>query len=199
MVYIMGYNIYGVGHNSKGEYPTRINGKHTKCYATWHSMMQRCYDPKYQERCTTYIGCTVYEEWHEFQNFARWYGNNYYEIEGQRMALDKDILYKGNKVYSPNTCVFVPHRINTLFIKSNKIRGNLPIGVSKNGNGYQVGCKNGSGKNISLGYFNTSHEAFLMYKLNKELVIQGIANEYKDKIPTKLYNALMEYEVNEWD
>lgn len=198
MVYIMEYNTYGVGYNSKGEYPTVINGKFTKCYATWNDMMRRCYDLKLQERYPTYIGCEVCEEWYDFQNFAKWYENNYHEVGDERMNLDKDILIKGNKTYSPQTCVFVPHKINMLFTKSNKKRGNSPIGVNENGNGYQVYCRNGD-KQIYLGRFDNPHEAFLMYKLNKELLIQGIANEYKDKIPTRLYEALMKYEVNEWD
>ena len=67
------------------------------------------------------MDCSVYEGWHNFQNFAKWYEDNYYEIEEEQMHLDKDILVKGNKVYSPDTCVFVPETINGLFVKSNAI------------------------------------------------------------------------------
>ena len=154
---------------------------------------------KYHEKYPTYKGCSVCEEWWNFQNFAEWYEDNFYTIEGEKICLDKDILVKGNKIYSPKTCTFVSNRINSLFTKNNKSRGELPIGVTKRKNGHQVYCNNGSGKYICLGTFDTPHEAFLMYKINKELVIQGIANEYKDKIPTKLYEALMEYEVKEYD
>lgn len=93
-------------------------------------MMRRCYDPKYHEKEPTYKGCEVCKEWLNFQMFAEWYYKNHYEIEGQRICLDKDILLKGNKIYSADTCIFVPHRINSLFVKSYKLRGELPIGVS---------------------------------------------------------------------
>ena len=191
--------IYGVGYNSKGKYPTRIDGKDTKCYCTWRNMLQRCYYSKYHEKESTYIDCEVAKEWLDYQVFAEWWHQNYYTIEGEKMCLDKDILMKDNKVYSPDTCVFVSSKINSLFTKCNENRGNLPIGVAKNGNGYQTCCANGSGKNIPLGTFPTVHEAFLMYKINKELLIESVAEEYKAVIPSKLYEALMKYEVSECD
>ena len=105
---------YGIGYLGEGKYKTRENGKLTKCYDTWHSMLERCYYPKYQEKYPTYKDCEVCESWHNFQAFAEWYNDNYYEIHGEVMCLDKDILIKGNKIYSPETCVFVPEKINNL-------------------------------------------------------------------------------------
>lgn len=190
--------ILNVGYLGEGKYKVTINGKTTKHYNLWRTMLKRCYDPKYTQQHPTYIGCEVYSSWHNFQVFGEWIDKNYYEIEGEQVCLDKDILCKGNKIYSPNTCVFVPQRINNLFTKCDKCRGDLPIGVSERKHRYEVhvSCND---KSFQLGTFNTPHEAFLMYKLNKELVIQGIANEYKYKIPTKLYEALMNYEVEEGD
>ena len=120
---------YGIGYLGEGKYNSCENGKKTKCYKVWHSMLQRCYDPKLQEREPTYRGCTVCDKWHNFQTFAEWYNDNYYQIHGEVMCLDKDILIKGNKIYSPETCCFVPEKINTLFVKSDKSRGNNPIGT----------------------------------------------------------------------
>lgn len=117
------------------------------------------------------------------------------------MCLDKDILIKNNKIYSPNTCIFVPQRINNLFTKTNKNRGNLPIGVSYylNYNQYTATCsiikENERKGHKTLGYFNTIEEAFNAYKNFKEKYIKQIANEYKDYIPIKLYNALLNYQV----
>lgn len=127
--------VYGVGYVGEGKYKTRENGKKTKCYNTWHSMIQRCYSEKYHEKRPTYIDCKVCEEWHDFQNFGEWFDNNYYEVEGETMALDKDILFKHNKTYSAETCIFVPQTINSLFVKNNKNRGESIIGTSL--------CKNG--------------------------------------------------------
>ena len=185
-----------IGFIGVGNYTTKINRKDTIYYKVWKSMIERCYNEKRLEKYPTYKDCTVCEEWHNFQNFAKWYEENYYEVDGERMHLDKDILIKGNKVYSPETCVFVPERINTLFVKSNSSRGNLPIGVCKNGNKYVSFLKGyKQAKNGYLGMFNTIEDAFYTYKKTKEEYIKQIANEYKVKIPIKLYESMMKYKV----
>lgn len=124
--------------------------------------------------------------------FAKWWDENYYEIEGQRMEVDKDILHKGNKIYSPNTCVFTPGNINALIINCKKVRGNYPIGVNKLDNGkFRARYSNAmSGKRIHLGCFDTPEEAFRVYKLNKENHIKEVADYYKNQIPERLYKAL---------
>ena len=192
-------SIYGVGYIGIGKFRSiNENGKRTKCYNTWVTMHERCYDTKYQDKNPTYKGCTVCQEWHNFQVFAEWYYEHYYEFgSNERMELDKDILNKRNKVYSPNDCIFVPHSINVLFTKSNKIRGEYPIGVTKhrNRNKFQAQLAKDNGKPIYLGSYDTPNEAFLAYKIAKEQYIKEVANEYKDKIPQKLYDPMMNYEV----
>ncbi len=194
---------YGVGYFGVGKYKARENGKITKVYDVWTKMLQRCYDPYYMNKYPTYIDCYVCKEWHNFQVFAEWYKKEIYECNGERIELDKDILCKGNKIYSPETCVFVPQRINSLFVKSNSKRGKLPIGTSiyKNEkircycNCY---CENEKKfKSYHLGYFplNKPFQAFTCYKNFKENHIKQVADEYKDLIPKKLYEALYRYEV----
>jgi hypothetical protein len=157
-------------------------------------MHRRCYDPKYHEKHPTYKNCKVCKEWNDYQEFAEWYYSHYYELENEIMNLDKDILKKGNKIYSPKTCVFVPQRINSLFVKSNKIRGELPIGVTKHGNKFRA-MLNKDNKLIHLGLYDTVEEAFHAYKHAKEQYIKEVAEEYKGKIDNRLYDALMNYEV----
>jgi hypothetical protein len=106
------------------------------------------------------------------------------------MAIDKDILIKGNKIYSPETCIFVSRKINSLFVKCNKSRGQSPIGVCKHGKKYYVRCSS-----MGIGSFKTIEEAFNAYKQYKEDYIKQVADEYKNKIPKKLYDALYKYEV----
>ena len=191
-----------IGYIGEGKYKTWENGKDTRIYKTWHHMLERCYDEKLHERQPTYIDCEVCKEWHNFQNFAKWYEENYYEIEGQKMCLDKDILYKGNKVYSPNTCVFVPNNINVLFIKRDKMRGDYPIGVDYNKiNGkFRARCniysfEENKNKLKHLGYYDTIEQAFEVYKEFKEKHIKKVADHYKNLIPKKLYQAMYEYKV----
>ena len=166
-------------------------------------MLQRCHDEKYHKKQPTYIDCEVSEEWLNYQNFAEWYYNNYYEIEGEKMCLDKDILHKGNKIYSSDNCVFVPNNINVLFTKSDKARGKYPIGVTyhKQARKFMAQCnvydfEENKIKRKNLGLYDSSQQAFESYKQFKEKNIKEVANYYKDKIPSKLYDSLYNYEVD---
>ena len=191
---------FGVGYIGEGKYKVWENGKNTKCYKTWHNMLNRCYDEKFHEKYPTYIGCKVDKNWHNFQNFAEWYYNNYYEIEGGKMCLDKDILYKHNKVYSPKTCIFVPQTINSLFVKRDNNRGESVIGTSLKNGRYRVQCwsfnpETGKSKQEYFGYYDSQEKAFEIYKYYKEKNIKQVADYYKDKIPEKLYDGMYSYKV----
>ena len=160
-------------------------------------MIERCYSDDIHNKRPTYKECTICNEWLYYSSFKKWYNENYYEIENEKICLDKDILYKGNKIYSPETCVFVPNDINTLFTKHDSKRGDYPIGVTylNKNNKYRARCKYGKGESIYLGSFDTPEEAFYEYKEFKEKVIKNIAEKYKNKIPKKLYDAMYRYEV----
>lgn len=188
--------IYNIGYLGEGKYS---NKKHEKIYDTWEHMLRRCYDPYHINKNLTYKDCFVCDEWHCFQNFAKWYEDNYYKVLNEIMHLDKDILIKGNKIYSPNTCIFVPQRINTLFVKNDVNRGKYPIGVrwEADRNKYRANCSIfiGEKKKIIVKRFDTEAEAFDWYKKEKENYIKQVAEEYKEFIPIKLYNAMHRYKV----
>ena len=188
---------YGVGYLGEGKYKMLINGKLTDEFIIWNNMLQRCYDPKYQERYPTYKGCKVEEYLLNFQNMGKWINENYYEIPGEKICLDKDILCKGNKIYSRDTCIFVPQRINNLFTKRDKSRGDTPIGVTPTSSGnYRVDCNNGYGKLNYLGSYSTEKEAFEIYKNYKEKVIKEVIDSYEGKIPEPFYSRLREAMYN---
>lgn len=193
-------SVYTIGYLGEGDYKASENRKLTRVYSTWHRMLQRCYNEEYQKRQPAYIGCEVCEKWHNFQNFAEWDEENYYEIEDEIMELDKDILVKHNKIYSPETCIYVPKIINTLFTKKDRSRGESVIGTSLKDGKYQVRCnvinlKTRKVKREYLGRYNTEQEAFEVYKQFKENYIKEIANYFKKQIPQKLYQAMYNYEV----
>lgn len=154
-----------------------------KSYTVWRSMIQRCYSNSCNSKFPTYIDCTVCDEWLTFSNFKKWFDKNY----KNGYDLDKDILIKGNKVYSPQTCVFIPHRINTLLINCKLSRGELPIGVCSYGDMFQVKIRL-NGKKKHIGYFATKEDAFIAYKKIKEEYIKDIALEY-------YHNGLIDYPV----
>lgn len=180
--------VYGVGVNDL------LYNRGTPSYQAWCSMLQRCYSTKYQNRKDTYVGCSVCEEWLIFSNFKRWFDSdeNGYKDGYQ---LDKDIIIKGNKVYSPSTCCIVPHAINVLLTNRKKYRGNFPIGVRKTINGRFVARARVGKRHV--GVYDTPQEAFCAYKVAKEQYIKELSEKYfqEGKITERVYNALMRYEV----
>lgn len=186
--------VHGVGINDR-TYPAKIGGKHTKEYVLWKAMLGRCYSEKVHVKKPTYIGCTVSDNFKNYTYFFEWcqVQIGFFEIGYQ---LDKDILSNGkDKIYSENTCVFLPNSINSLLLKSAAIRGNLPIGVSKKGNNYRVRC-NVNGSEKYLGTFSTPELAFNAYKTFKEAYIKELAEKYKDTIDSRAYQALLNHEVS---
>lgn len=167
-----------------------------KSKQVWQRMKNRCYDRSWHDRHTTYIGCSVCDEWKVFANFEEWFNKHY--IEG--WALDKDILVKGNKVYSPDTCCFVPQDINQLFTKRKKKDQDTPVGVKSyrthDGENRSFYVSIGKGrKNTYLGCFRTKEEAFSVYKTEKERHIKELADKYKDQLDPKVYKTLYNYSV----
>lgn len=183
--------VYNIGFFGEGPYKANIKGKQTKRYKVWNSMIQRCYDLKFQSKNPWYVGCEVDVKWHNYQNFAKWFEENY--IEG--FELDKDLLIMNNKIYGPNTCSFIPKEINNLLVTRKKSRGNYPIGVSKLGKKFLTQMSI-YGKLTKLGIFTTTEEAFKCYKAKKEEFIIEISNKYKDLIPNKIYKNLINYKIN---
>lgn len=183
--------LFGIGVNDY-EYPIQSNGVMLTSYAKWKSMLQRCYSEKYVNRRKCYVGCSVCDEWLRFSNFKRWFDKNY--VEGY--YLDKDILVNGNKVYSPETCCFVPHEINELIeIRKNKTNKFYQcVEISKNGN-FRARIKR-YGRREYLGTFKTPEEAFNAYKQGKVAYVREVADSYyKDgKITKEVYDALYRYE-----
>jgi len=187
--------VFGVGYLGEGKYLTT-----DKWYTFWTGFIQRVHYKKHKSR-KNYENVSISEDWYNYQNFAKWAEENYYEIQNQQMQVDKDILFKGNKQYSSETCVFVPQNINALFTKSDKTRGDLPIGVYQyeGGKKYRVQCscvtENGTRKNAWLGEHDDPIVAFMAYKKFKECHIKEIADTYKEYIPDKLYKAMYNYQV----
>ena len=188
--------VYNIGYIGEGKYSSIENGKQNKSYKTWSHMLERCYDDVHRYKFASYEDCYVCDDWLNYQNFAEWYDFNYYEINDELMCLDKDILVKGNKIYGPNTCVFVPQTINNLFTKNDKNRGELPIGVHKYYNKYRVMCSNGYNQLVTLGTFDNISDAFNTYKEYKETLIKQIADDYINYIPSNLYEAMYNYTVD---
>ncbi len=119
--------VCGVGFIGEGEFEPSTNRRATGKYEVWADMIKRCYYHKRQIKSPTYIGCSVCVEWHNFQVFAKWMS----EQDHDGKQLDKDIKVKGNKVYSPETCMFVTHAENTAEAKAKHYEFVSPDGVKE--------------------------------------------------------------------
>ena len=182
-------SVFGIGYVGDGKYQTRVNGVNTIYYNTWHDMIRRCYNEGTKDKFPAYYGiCKVCNQWLNMQIFSEWFEENKYEC-GERLHIDKDILYPGNKIYSPDTCILVPQRINMLFMNKPNKRG-LPNGIRKAYGKYLAKYNN-----EELGAYTTLEDAYNVYAAKKEENIKQIADEYKELIPEKLYVALYNYKV----
>lgn len=167
-----------------------------KAYSTWTSMLSRCYSEDWLRRMPSYIGCSVCEEWQHFSCFYEWFVRNY--TDGYQ--LDKDIIKKGNRVYCPEFCSFVPPEINYVVLTRKRKRGNLPIGVclDKHKRKYQSGytvSENGKHRFVYLGVFDDVIDAFNAYKFSKQQYLKSVAERYKGAIDSRVYNALINYNI----
>lgn len=185
-------SVYGVGYIGQGNYASRINGVQPSSYKRWKEMLNRCYNTK----ATEYEnyggrGVSVAPEWQNYQNYAKWWEEN---CPDDSFVVDKDILEKGNKLYCPEKCCFVPSDINTIFTLRNRERGEYPLGVRIK-EGKLISQINYMGKKIHLGTFETVEDAFGAYKKAKERCIKEYAELHKSGISDKVYNALLNYKI----
>lgn len=184
------------------KYPVRLPyGNPVKEYYAWRGILRRCFDEKEKKRNTAYKDVVCCDEWLLYENFYEWLHQqeNFDEwLNGDNWAIDKDIVVKGNKTYSPNMCSLVPRNVNNLFIKCQNVRGEYPIGVGRQYNKFNAKIQNPfTRKTEHLGYYDTPEEAFQAYKEAKELYIKQVAQEEYDKgnITKRCYDAMMNYEV----
>jgi len=185
-----------LGKGIVGAKLSKEDRKH-KAYKNWVRILKRCYDENQRHKHPTYLGCTVSELFLTYTNFRDWYVKQK-NWDNPDFVLDKDLLSpKDNKVYSEETCVFLPKEVNSLLTTTKARRGNLPIGVckpKKDGQKFRVRiCKDG--KDIELGTFNNIEEAFLVYKAAREDYLKEKANQWRDQLDIRAYDALINYQV----
>lgn len=186
--------LYGVGIND-ADYAINpvICGVNVMCpsYAAWVNMLTRAYSSSYHKRQPTYRDVIVCDEWLTFSNFRKWWINNYIE----NYQLDKDLLFIGNKIYSPEACIYVPRWLNNFILDRKSSRGEYKVGVYKHkkNNNFIARCRNPKSKGgvEYLGVFDNdikAHNAWLTRKLQ-------IATELKpemDSINIKIYPNIVE-------
>lgn len=189
---------YGVGFIGSGLHKLKgSDGKPARCSTMWRNMLKRCYNNSSLSASPSYVGCTVHPDWHNYQVFSEWYYSQ--EFKGEGYELDKDILVRENKVYSPETCAIIPEDINRLLFKKDKSRGEYMAGVARRPSGRALcymSCVTKNNKSCHLGSFATELEAHQAYVIAKEAYVKEVAEKYKHSMDRKVYYALMNWRVN---
>lgn len=173
--------VLGVGINDAPYFiKTTKGGQSYTCpfYLRWMQMLTRCYSKVWVTNNPTYQGCSVVPEWHSFMEFKAWMRKH----DWQGKHLDKDLKVHGNKVYGPDTCLWVSAAINSLFNTGNKNASGLPTGVSFNKGHYEVGISYGGGKRVYVGSYPTVEKAFDGYLEAKQEAIDMAANNEPDPV-----------------
>lgn len=188
-------SVYGVGFIGVGNHAPTFERRSTIAGERWRQMLKRCYENGYQMNNPTYIGCTVKDEWHNFQAFAEWHMRQPNHSD-KSLELDKDLIRIGNKEYGPDLCSLVPRRVNGLIGIRTKNNG-LQTGVSWNSKGrrYQVDCRDENGDHRFLGWYECKHAAAEVYRDFKESVLKKVALQFKDKIDPRVFDTLTNYKV----
>ena len=191
------------------EYIPYITLKSNAAYSIWNGIYMRCY-----KQNDVYEGAFMCDLWrYNKDSFAEWWSAEYYECDGESMAVDKDLLFPGNKEYVPDKCCIIPQTLNTMLSnckkhrsKSKNARNDLPLGVrydSRMKMYYGEIRPYGHDEVVRLSYWDTPEEAFEEYKRHKQADILVMADKYKNKVPKKVYDALVRYEVKpyveDWD
>ena len=167
-------------------------------YNLWIGMLTRCYSEKTRALNKTYEGCEVDDFFLHYSNFYEWCNEQIGFKDG--FELDKDLLNKGNRIYSPNNCLFLPKSLNTALTRRQNHRGKYLIGVTFDKNRKRFASRMGFfGKVKTLGNYKTELEAFNAYKAAKEAYLKELAEKWKSEIDPRAYDALINYQVEMTD
>lgn len=178
-------------------FQVKVDGRELWQYSLWKAMLQRCFCQKFKLRQSAYRDVTCCEVWLSFASFFEWV-NAEVEYTGKPngFVLDKDLIIKGNRIYSPEACSFVPQAVNHLLSGSGATRGQWPVGVSfdKLHGRFQanMSCR---GRMKKLGRFDTEDDAFLAYKSAKESHIKIVALQHKAALKPAAFESLMNWSI----
>lgn len=167
------------------------DGNVLKTYTIWKSMIQRCFSDKIKKLHPTYIDVTVCDEWKYFSKFDEWYTKNVI----LDWHLDKDLLSPKDKIYSPNTCCFLPREINGMIQSHQNGKHSGGVAYYTKNKKYVArtsGCKLPNKKRF-IGMFDTEEDARKAYCSEKESRLKSLALVHINLFPTNVYQALSDW------
>ena len=184
-------SVYGVGYMGVGDFVSSIPGTRQKTleYTAWKDMLKRCYSEAFLNEHPSYRGCSVTPEWHNFQVFATWYVNTGYY--GIGFHLDKDLLYRGNKLYSPKTCCMLPAAINNMLIS---MTDDGTLGIARQSSGrYAVRLRSLNGVINYIGTYDSIEEAIHSRNETKQNIMIYVAFSTSVPLPSNVLTSLIHW------
>lgn len=187
---------FGVGVNdAKYNLSVFVAGKKFTCpyYSVWSQMLKRCYSTCFHIDCPTYVDCKSCPEWLMFSTFKKW-------MEAQNWRgneLDKDLIVKGNKIYSPETCIFVDRKVNCILNENGNASSSTAIGavyIKKSGR-FRAVCNDGNKRKLSLGCYSTEAQAHAAYCIRKAMIVRQVASEQPSRVKLLLSRIADEIET----
>ena len=163
----------------------------------WFGILQRCFSIKLLERRPTYKNCKVSESWLWLSNFIKDIKSieNYEKSLNEGWQLDKDLLSNEGKLYSKDTCCFIPRSLNLVISSYPKKLNGLPKGVKLSKGGKYFAIIQKEGKKIFLGSYDSVEEASRVYNIAKKEYLLNIADSIKDVVPENVYKALVNFNL----
>lgn len=196
-------SVFGVGYIGYGKFvpgEKRLQDGQVRLnkyiHRHWRHVLERTVAGRDIKR---YEDCSVTPEWYNLQNFADWAAEqkNSTKVEdnGRLYHLDKDMVSKGNRVYCPDYCVFIPNEVNAFYTKKDLGNTGYPgvnyIKPASSGakEGYIARCTIGKEREY-LGYYDNAEEAFYQYKEAKEKAAKLLASKWENKIDDRVIEYL---------
>ena len=164
----------------------------TEKYSRYSNMKARC-GKEYQDRNPRYYGTFMWKEWlHDKNKFYKWLDNNFYEVNGEQMDIDKDILCYGNKQYHKDLILVVPHSVNSFY--ENIEVGKTNITYNTKTKKYRVKVSDDK-KSIVSGDIVSYNEALDIFCDIKQAILFRKAKSLQSQIPDKVYQAMMNTDI----
>lgn len=182
--------VHGIGYLGVGPYKKYDEaGKETKVHARWRRLLTRGYSEVHANMLRVKQDMSVHPDWHCFQTFAEWDARNYYQVQRSTSVLTNNLIVRDATEFGPDTCLYIPHKLNqVLLLKRPKQHTDLPRGVQ-----WRNGEYTAKYRHEELGTYPTIEEAYTAYKLARKAYISTLVEEYKEELPTSVYEALLRY------
>lgn len=186
--------VFGFGINDAG-----LEDSTDKRYVLWTSIIRRSYSEVYHKSKPSYKDVRVSEDWRRLSNFIKDIEKlpNFDLAVSENWELDKDLLGGDQKLYSKNTCCFLPRELNTLFTSESKKGLKKGVFYNKRLGKFTASINRGGKVRSHIGVYETEEEAHFNYCKEKQKHLDSLILKYDDKLPNNVKLKLKDWFTNQ--